>query len=171
MNIFATDKCPIKSARYLDDRRVNKMIIESCQMLSTFVRIRKHKLTPEQDAKLYKKCFVNHPCNVWLRESNDNVAWLFKHTNELIKIWRTISDNRHGSWDCFEELTKIMLPFMSTNLSKSPQSFCNCSEYQHIDVGGVHIAYQQTMLIKWYMRDKAEPKWTFRDKPQWELMK
>lgn len=35
MNIFATDPCPIKSAQFLDDKRVIKMILESAQMLCT----------------------------------------------------------------------------------------------------------------------------------------
>ena len=39
MNIFATSSCPRESARAIDKMRVNKMHLESCQMLSTAVRV------------------------------------------------------------------------------------------------------------------------------------
>ena len=38
MNIFFLDKTPYKSAQYLCDKHVVKMILESAQMLSTAVQ-------------------------------------------------------------------------------------------------------------------------------------
>lgn len=35
MNIFATNDCPVASAKALPNNLVNKMIVESCQILST----------------------------------------------------------------------------------------------------------------------------------------
>src|SRR4029077_5191734 len=39
MNIFATSPDPIRSAQALDDFRLNKMIVESCQILSAALHI------------------------------------------------------------------------------------------------------------------------------------
>ncbi len=33
MNIFVTDSCPIQSAQVLDDSRLNKMLLESVQLM------------------------------------------------------------------------------------------------------------------------------------------
>ena len=38
MNIFFLDKTPEKSAQYLCDKHIPKMLLESCQMLSTALR-------------------------------------------------------------------------------------------------------------------------------------
>lgn len=35
MNIFASDACPTKAARNLDDKRVVKMVLESAQIICT----------------------------------------------------------------------------------------------------------------------------------------
>ena len=70
MNIFAFDKCPMRSALWLDDIRKNKMILESAQMLSTAVRA----LCPDTTLEVYKTAYLNHPCSKWARQS---------------KVWRT----------------------------------------------------------------------------------
>ena len=38
MNIFILDKSPEKSAEFLCDKHVPKMLLESCQMLSTAIQ-------------------------------------------------------------------------------------------------------------------------------------
>ena len=54
MNIFAFDKCPMRSALWLDDIRKNKMILESAQMLSTAVRA----LCPDTTLEVYKTAYL-----------------------------------------------------------------------------------------------------------------
>jgi hypothetical protein len=54
------------------------MILETAQMLSTCVR---H--FGVEDVKLYKPFNPNHPCNLWLRESRENVNWLLNMCSEL----------------------------------------------------------------------------------------
>lgn len=102
MNIFVVDVNPKKAANYLCDKHVNKMLIESCQMLSTAHRvldgneytemskgkiprkIKRYKLDDKKTEKtLYKASFINHPCSVWCRETSSNYKWLAIHALEL----------------------------------------------------------------------------------------
>ena len=39
MNIFVLDKSPVQSAIYMCDKHIVKMIVESCQLLSTAHRV------------------------------------------------------------------------------------------------------------------------------------
>ena len=52
MNIFFLDKTPEKSAQYLCDKHVPKMLLESCQMLSTALRQNGY-----EDDYLYKSAY------------------------------------------------------------------------------------------------------------------
>jgi hypothetical protein len=78
MNIFATSTCPVASARYLDDARLVKMILESCQMLSTTA----HALGRRPD-NWPKPTHAHHPCNLWLLRGRGNVEWLVEHVYAL----------------------------------------------------------------------------------------
>ena len=93
MNIFPLDEDPYFAAIYHHDIHVNKMILESAQMLSTAHRvldgtevIGKSKSGRNQkqyildnsklDQTLYKASFINHPCSVWSRQTTGNYYWL-----------------------------------------------------------------------------------------------
>ena len=84
MNIFAVERDPIRAARSLPDKHINKMILESAQMLSivfsswywdigTVSKINGEPFNTEKGA------FRNHPCTAWAAESVANCAWLIQH--------------------------------------------------------------------------------------------
>lgn len=77
MNIFVLDNDPIQAAKFHCDKHL-KMILESGQMLSTCIRT-----LGIDDNFLYKKFNPNHPCNLWLMESRENVKWLLDMCNQL----------------------------------------------------------------------------------------
>ncbi len=82
MNIFATDKCPIKSASNLCDKHVVKMILESTQMLCTALSLKGCPtafIPKNKSGSPYRPAYENHPCNVWVRESQENFVWLLRH--------------------------------------------------------------------------------------------
>jgi hypothetical protein len=83
MNIFVLDESPILSAQWQHDRHVVKMILESAQMLSTCAHDGKF-VGLNDDTLLYKRTHANHPCNIWLRDSMANVAWLTCHLDALV---------------------------------------------------------------------------------------
>lgn len=93
MNIFYLDENPIKAAQAHYDKHVRKMILESAQMLSTahrvldgYPEVKLNKagskmtiwtLKGDSNEELYKSTHVNHPCNLWIRESRENYKYLY----------------------------------------------------------------------------------------------
>lgn len=75
MNIFYLDHNPYIAAQWHGDKHVVKMIVETAQMLSTA----HHILLPDKDNRsLYKPTHKNHPCNIWVRETESNYNWTFQ---------------------------------------------------------------------------------------------
>ena len=72
MNIFFLDKTPEKSAQYLCDKHVPKMLLESAQMLSTAARKRGFELG-------YKSAYPKHTMTLWISESPNNYSWDIQH--------------------------------------------------------------------------------------------
>lgn len=99
MNIFYLDKNPTKAAEYHVDKHCVKMILETCQLLSTAHRVldgeecwiwsdagRKIKrwvLPDEREGLLYSATHVNHPSAVWCRQNRENYYWLWCLLKEL----------------------------------------------------------------------------------------
>ena len=73
MNIFFLDKTPEKSAQYLCDKHIPKMLLESCQMLSTAVR--RHLLYDDELPYIYKSAYPNHPMTKWVGDTRNNFRW------------------------------------------------------------------------------------------------
>lgn len=91
MNIFVLSESPVDSARWLHDRHVVKMIVESCQLLSTAIQtwpdwtIEYESIQiPWGIQPLYKPTHTNHPCIKWTGESPHNFVWLTIHLSELL---------------------------------------------------------------------------------------
>lgn len=92
MNIFYLHKDPKIAAQYHCDKHVIKMILESAQLLSVAHRVldgeegvklssngRKLKtwvLPDWREDVLYQVSHYNHPCAIWVRESQANYYWL-----------------------------------------------------------------------------------------------
>lgn len=101
MNIFYIDSDPRLCAEWAVDSHCVKMILESAQLLSTAHRIldgteytelsktgrnvKRWRLPDDLDRTLYSATHVNHPCAVWVRESNNNYNWLWCYLYEHCK--------------------------------------------------------------------------------------
>ena len=103
MNIFAIEGDEnnidwIKSAKSQDNYRVVKMILESCQILSTVLN--------EQgiDAP-YRSFNPKHPSCMWAAESSDNFINLVKHCAAMIDEYRDRFNKTHK---CEAVLKKIV---------------------------------------------------------------
>lgn len=84
MNIFILSTSPVEAASLLCDQHVNKMLLESTQLLCTVA----HTLYASKRASppvtcLYKPTHVNHPCTLWLLQSRENCRWLYDHLTQL----------------------------------------------------------------------------------------
>lgn len=114
MNIFYLSEDPNEAARWMVDRHVVKMILETAQLLSTAHRVldgeetvsivngRKKKKwiikTDERDAVLYSATHINHPCAIWARQSVENYNWLFDHFIALGQEYTYRYDKIHKSF-------------------------------------------------------------------------
>jgi hypothetical protein len=103
MNIFILDYDIEKSASFMCDKHIVKMMTEHNQMLSTAYRhfngrpitkivkgkVKKYQaLKKEIDDVVYQTSHINHPCNVWLRKSKHNYKWLYDYNIATIKQYK-----------------------------------------------------------------------------------
>lgn len=155
MNIFAVDTDTMKCAKALDNLRLNKMIIETAQLLSTAMRVQGYI-----GDDIYKMSHINHPCAIWARASDSNYRWLLLYMNDLVveKIIRT--GKSHKSFDIFHALEKG-IELMPKGLFTT---WPNCTPNKHIL--DIHEAYRKTLIDKW-INDKRPPSWGNAIKPEW----
>lgn len=160
MNIFASSSCPIESANNLDFKRVNKMLLESCQMLSTAVN--------ECGGKApYKSTHKNHPSNVWVRQSRANYGWLWIHALHLADIYERETGKVHKCRQIVSELSLAqhvkLIP--DGDITPIPNCAANTDKgisFKHLD--DVFEAYKQYLCARWDS-DKLKPTWGLRPVP------
>lgn len=113
MNIFVLDKSPVQSAIYMCDKHIVKMIVESCQLLSTAHRVldgtkveaitnknrkyTRYVMNNNLEKFLYKSTMINHPCAIWCRETSINYKWLAVHNMQLIEEYSWRYGKTHAS--------------------------------------------------------------------------
>ena len=101
MNIFYLHKDPKKAAEYHVDKHCVKMILETCQLLSTAHRVldgdqimgktvtgrnvKRWVLSDERNEVVYSATHINHPSAVWCRQNRENYWWLWLLLCELCK--------------------------------------------------------------------------------------
>jgi hypothetical protein len=85
MNIFYLSRDPATAAAMHADIHVNKMILESAQLLCTA-----HHVTG--GTAPYKKTHENHPCAKWVRQSAEHYRWVL----ELAKALGAEYTRRYG---------------------------------------------------------------------------
>jgi hypothetical protein len=113
MNIFILDRCAETCARYHCDQHVNKMILESVQILCT-------ALSQYGFDTPYKPTHAKHPCVLWTTASYGNFLWLKKLAIALNKEYqyRYIKSTDHQSISVLKQLSKLqyedrgMTPFV-----------------------------------------------------------
>ncbi len=102
MNIFVLDTDPVLAARYHCDKHVVKMILESCQLLSTYEHLEGNPEAFEiiYGTAPYKPSYIKHPCAIWLRQNRTHVAWLSKLALNLLLEYK--HRYPHGSHACHD---------------------------------------------------------------------
>lgn len=180
MQIFVTDYDPKIAAQNLCDTHLNRQIIESAQMLSTYIfgietyktwnkyRIQTNKELYKKETGLCLPCYINHPCNVWLREDIKNVHWLHNHFVELLLEYNHRTNKHHGCTKYAPVLAKHLMPLYSFHMPR-PEKFCNCTNIQ------ICTSDNKDNTIECYRRYYNEKQmtmkvpmiWTKREKPEW----
>ena len=172
MNIFVTDLDPFQAAKNLCDTHIIKMIVESCQLLSTQDRL--NGLSGER----YKMTHINHPCRKCLNNEFDYI-WLQYHLYGLCKEYSYRFGKIHKSQTLLE---KYWLRRDSNDLYNHKIDFCEnyyellcCTEFPQCvydymknnstDIFDVVKSYRKYYRLKksdlkrWKYTNRKEPKW------------
>lgn len=177
MNIFYLDTDPLKAAQAHYDIHVRKMIVESAQMLSTAHRVldghceiklnkinRNMKvwvLDNESNEILYKSTHVNHPCNIWIRESKDNYNYLLELFKGLLNEYTFRWGKIHATTKLLEYLSVLPknIPYISSTPFRLTTNVKINAKYKDRPVD----AYRE-----YYSVDKSKfNKYTKRSSPSW----
>lgn len=153
MNIFVPHRKARLNAEILDDLRLNKMILESAQMLCSVLH--KHNVADIP----YAKAHANHPCTLWAGETQGNYQYLLQLGYHMCneRMYRRPASPNHkceGVLDfCFRHRHVIPAGAMTP--------FANCTMYKDHPT---HEAYRMQLTDKWNS-DIKPPKWTRRGAP------
>jgi len=155
MNIFVLDTDPKLAAQYHGNRHNIKMILESCQLLSTA-----HHILGSGGP--LRKTHENHKCAKWVRESSDNYDWLHSLATELC-IEYTYRYNKHHAYERTGVLESLkQRPFMLMKGPMTPFALAMPDNYKHADAV---VAYRQ-----YYLNEKTHLlNYKNRDMPHWVL--
>jgi hypothetical protein len=158
MNIFAIEKNSsnnsidwIKSAQSQDNYRVVKMILESCQILSTVLN--------EQGLKApYRSFNPKHPSCLWAAESATNFCNLVKHCEAMIVEYRDRFNKTHK---CQKVLAQIKILYdqeLFPKLASTPLKMAMPSEFKSADVVESYRRFYASKPRVRYPKDKI-PRW------------
>lgn len=146
MNIFASSPDPVKSAHALCDRRVNKTILESAQMLSATIHAmpRFGSLEPYVYRMGVNPAWQRHPCTIWTRASPDNFAWLLTHLEALCDEYTYRYERLHPTAQLLGYFYEVRDRWAGGTINP-PEDFANCTssvnsyDYRELPV---HLAHQ-----------------------------
>jgi hypothetical protein len=148
MNIFVLDKCPRQAARYLCDKHIVKMVLESAQMLCTV----------HNGVAPYKVAHKNHPCTIWTRTSMSNYNWLIEHGEEIGFEYTKRFGKHHKSSDVIEWCKVNRPPILDIGLTEFAQAMPD--KYKNTDAV---LAYRT-----YYVNDKKDiAYWKRTETPLW----
>lgn len=153
MNIFATSPDPVRAARALDDQRLIKMILESCQILSTALHL--------HGARRAGMCYPTHPghpCIKWAAAYRGNWQWLWEHAIalDLERQRRYAHATPHRT---LEAMVQLHAPKLAKALPGGSSQHVNCAankfyglDFRHIQ--DVHLAYRKYLAARWLLQGK-----------------
>jgi hypothetical protein len=125
MNIFYLSTDPEKAAKYMYNKHVVKMILESAQLLCTA-----HVISDGPEANVpYKVTHKNHPSAIWARESTSNYKWLYDHMMALGEEYTRRYGKKHLTiLKCSGVLSKA--PTNVTKVELTPMPQCMPDQYK-----------------------------------------
>jgi len=160
MQIFWPENSYTLSAQALDDKRLNKQIVELGQILSTAIWIEDCNIAETLYAKgeIYLPAYENHPvvkdCKHYYYKAVAYQAYLcMEYTCRYRK-----QHSLHVTNVFYQKLYSLFI-------HHSERPFQNYTT-NHKHIKDVNEAYRQCLIAKW-KSDKNPPKWTRRNIPIW----
>ena len=166
MNIFFLDECPNKAAEYMCDKHIPKMLLETCQMLSTAIQ----KYTGI-NKNLYKPAYEKHPMTIWVGHTRNNFSWALEHAFKIEQEYEMRFKKIHKSGRILSEIYynglhhSIPRVMHKDYITEPPQ--CMPDKYKDKDyVTGYRNYYigAKKYFAKW-QKGRSEPKWFIEKTP------
>lgn len=176
MNIFYLDKDPVVAARWMVDKHVVKMILESAQLLCTAHRlldgvetlgksatgrnVKRWVLSDAREPVLYSATHINHPSAVWCRQSVENYNWLTDHMFALLHEYT----HRYNKQHKIEGELSYMLQSPPHNLREYDSTLMPSAMADEYKISDDPIVNYRN----YYKIGKSRMhKWTNRQPPEW----
>ena len=153
MNVFVLHTDPRIAAEMHCDKHCVKMIVESCQILSTVMH--HHGVTGP-----YKPSHAKHPCVLWAAKSRSNFDWLMSLLRGLLDEYTLRYGKRHSCEDIYPQLINPV----PSDLGLTPFALAMPDQYRCDDPVASYRAYylgDKAYFAKW--RNGRVPDW-FRNK-------
>lgn len=175
INLFYLSKYPTKNAQYHNDKHVVKMITELVQQLSTAHRVldgieyidysrnnrrirRFYLLDGKMNQALYKATHINHPMNIWVRESNAHYDYTYALARALAREYSYRYNKNHKSANVLPYLSEPPKCLLNNKWRDPPQSMPK--DVQNEDTVVAYRNYY--MLYKYHIAS-----WKYRKVPYW----
>jgi len=176
MNIFILDQDSVLCAQYHNDKHVVKMILESCQLLSTAHRmldgneykgttqsgrtVRRWALPDAREQQLYHATYIHHPCAIWCRLSSQNYLWLCSLTTALCHeyTYRYNKVHKCQSSGLLEAL--LLTPHRIPNVGITPFAQAmpvDCKRLDAVDAYRTYYQQKKQHLASW--KKRTIPQW------------
>jgi len=151
MNIFYLSEDPRQAAKYMYNKHVVKMILESAQLLCTA-----HIISDGENADVpYKATHKNHPSAIWARESISNYIWLYDHMIALGNEYTRRYGKKHLTiLKCSGVLSKAPKNISKVGLTPMPQ--CMPDQYK-VPGNSVEAYWNYYEAEKVNVRNSNEP--------------
>lgn len=173
MNVFVLSRDHEKRAQYHCDTHVNKMLLESAQILNTAL----HLNGADGRHTFYQPTHKNHPWTKWAARRYANWEWLFEHARALGDefLYRSEKD-RHATlekmqdtWiDQFDGDASRREGYLSRNFDEdgARTAFPQCFDDQYKIAGDPVQAYRD-----YYVAEKVPQDWCSwtTEVPDWVL--
>lgn len=173
MNIFVTDKDPVVAAQNLCDKHINKMIVESAQMLAntfSLERLAESDCPRSQKGSPRSHGYSKHPCTLWTCKSKANIQWLIEHALEM-------NNERKYRWEDKPDHFSIeFIKWCKENLDDSEVEETKLTEFAIAISDNMHCRqavndFDSLSAVDkyrlYYKHDKPFAKWTKRLNPSW----
>jgi hypothetical protein len=149
MNLFIVSNDIEVNAKYLDDRRLIKGILENCQMLSTGINLNGGQAP-------YKSTHPNHPVSIWVRETRANFQYVIDLTYAMTWEYKERFQKVHACYFILNQICKQK--HLIPEGKQTPFVNCARNAAQGLDfthISDVRLAYREYLRQKWKL-DEAK---------------
>jgi hypothetical protein len=124
MNLFILSLDPAKTAEYMMDKHIAKIILEAVQMLCTTQRLLVGDQSGGCEPCVYKIAHKNHPVTIWCRASQANFIWTLDLIDAMHAEWKYRyghpAHKQHKSHNVAQYLRVNIPPATAFECVKSP---------------------------------------------------